>query len=88
MGYTVQQAQTAILAAWQAYVSTIPIGGIQIPGTLGIVPFAEVEDVIYDALPGAIDLNLTLNAGTSDVVLGNGNVGIALSPSLQNVVFV
>ena len=88
MGYTVQQAQTAILAAWQAYVSTIPIGGIQIPGTLGIVPFAEVEDVIYDALPGAIDLNLTLNAGTSYVVLGNGNVGIALSPSLQNVVFV
>lgn len=88
MGYTVAQAQQAILNAWLLYVSQLPIGGVQIPGTAGIMPFAEVEDVIYDALPGAVDLTLTLNGSNLDIVMGDGIVAVASTPSPANVVFV
>lgn len=91
IGYTVLQAQTDILNAWLNYLASLPIGGVTgIATGGGIVPFAEVEDVIYDALPGAVDLTLTLNGSTTDIPIAVGHVAVAASPpfGLSNVIFI
>lgn len=85
-GYTAAQAQTAILTALTNYFSAFPIGGITTTAS-GIMPFSEIEDVIYDALPGAVDLSLTVNGGTANVIIGNGNVAL-LGTVTPSVVFV
>jgi hypothetical protein len=85
-GYTATQAEATILAALTAYFSAFPIGGITTT-SVGIMPFAEVEDVIYDALPGAVDLTLTVNGGTGNVLIGSGNVAV-LGVVTPSVVFV
>ena len=94
IGYTVLQAQTAILNAWLVYLESVPIGGIAgiDIGAGGILPYAEIENAIYNALPGAVDLALTLNGTTStdDVTLNLGQVAVAASPTFgdSQVLFV
>jgi hypothetical protein len=85
-GYTVTQAQAAILLALTGYFSAFPIGGITTT-TSGIMPYTEVEDVIFDALPGAVDLVLTLNGGKANIAIGSGNVAV-LGVVTPGVVFV
>lgn len=85
-GYTAAQAEATILAALTAYFAAFPIGGVNTTAN-GIMPFSEVEDVIYDALPGAIDLALTVRGGTTNVVIGTGNVAV-LGVVTPSVVFI
>ena len=80
LGYTQTQATTAIFNALALYFASVPVGGVPILGTNGILPFAAVEDVIYDALPGAIDLYMTLNGNSVDLQIGTGAVPILLAP--------
>lgn len=85
-GYNTAQVNAAILSALTGYFSAFPIAGITTTQA-NIMPFAEVEDVIFDALPGAQDLALTLNGFAANVVLGVGIVAI-LGTITPNVVFV
>jgi hypothetical protein len=74
-GYTTTQIQSAILSALTNYFSAFPIGGLNTTSA-GILPIAEVEATIYNALPGSVDIAITINGSSGNLTVGQGNVAV------------
>ena len=74
-GFTETQILAAILTALTNYFSAFPIGGVNTTAQ-GIMPISEVEDNVFDALPGTVDLTLTINGSGGNLVVGQGNVPV------------
>ncbi len=62
------------LAALAAYFSSVPIGGLT-TSAANIVPIAQIEDVLFDANPGTVDLQIRSP-------IGNVPIGVGLVPVL------
>jgi hypothetical protein len=58
-----------VLAALATYFAAVPIGGVT-TSQPNIVPIAELQDVIFDANPGTVDLQITSPRGNVPIGVG------------------
>lgn len=72
LGVTTEAAKNAVLQALQDYVESVPIGGVVIPPSAGMVYASMLLAEAANAIPGTLRMQIA----TADIIVGAGEVPI------------